>query len=84
MDLEEKRSFIMRSDEPKRDWEEDFPHENGTYMCTCYKCKNTFYGYKRRVICKLCLDSQAASIHSIPTGQQSNSFQDEYQKGLDW
>lgn len=37
-----------------RDWEEDFQQENGQYMCTCHICKNTFIGYKRRTVCKVC------------------------------
>lgn len=41
-----------------RDYREDAEYENGNYMCTCYKCKNTFIGYKRRVICKVCLNAE--------------------------
>jgi RNase P subunit RPR2 len=37
-----------------RDWTEDFHHENGQYMNVCIKCEQTFIGYKRRFICKLC------------------------------
>ena len=35
-------------------WPEDASHENGDYECSCVKCKATFYGHKRRVICKVC------------------------------
>ena len=35
-------------------WPEDFDHENGQYECRCCICKATFYGHKRRVVCKLC------------------------------
>lgn len=45
---------VFRSDNPQRDWEEDFQHENGNYTCNCGKCENTFTGHKRRVVCKLC------------------------------
>lgn len=38
----------------ERDWKEDFVHENGNYECVCSICKNHFYGYKRRVVCKTC------------------------------
>lgn len=37
-----------------RDWPEDFQHENGNYICFCVNCGNTFFGYKRRMICKTC------------------------------
>ena len=39
---------------PERDWEEDFPLENGQYMNHCVYCNETFIGYKRRLVCKLC------------------------------
>ena len=44
----------MQSEEPKRDWREDFKHENGNYQCICFRCDNTFFGHKRRVECCLC------------------------------
>jgi len=37
-----------------RDWTEDFEHENGNYFNTCFECKQTFKGHKRRVLCKQC------------------------------
>jgi len=37
-----------------RDWPEDFPHENGNYMCRCFDCKEEFIGHKRRVTCWSC------------------------------
>ena len=42
----------------KRDWVEDFQHENGQYSCKCVKCENVFIGYKRRAVCKLCAAEQ--------------------------
>lgn len=36
-------------------WEEDFPHENGSYFNTCTVCGNLFMGHKRRVLCKECV-----------------------------
>lgn len=44
-----------RSDDPDRDWPEDFEHENGNYMCSCGTCKETFMGHKRRITCKKCV-----------------------------
>lgn len=43
--------YHCRSD---RDWVEDFSHENGNYINKCIKCEKTFFGHKRRVICKKC------------------------------
>ena len=37
-----------------RDWSEDFSHENGRYVCICYRCGQQFQGHKRRVCCKVC------------------------------
>lgn len=39
----------------QRSFEEDFKYENGNYMNLCQNCFKTFIGYKRRVICKLCI-----------------------------
>lgn len=38
----------------KRDWIEDFKHENGKYENKCIECKRKFIGHKRRVLCKAC------------------------------
>jgi hypothetical protein len=35
-------------------WPEDASHENGDYECACARCGATFYGHKRRVVCKVC------------------------------
>lgn len=43
-----------------RDWIEDFARENGSYLCRCCYCKETFIGYKRRVVCKSCHDADQA------------------------
>ena len=45
----------------ERDWPEDFSHENGAYMNRCIHCSQTFTGYKRRVVCKVCDTSRAKS-----------------------
>ena len=37
-----------------RDWTEDFAHENGSYMYRCFTCGSQFFGYKRRVTCRVC------------------------------
>lgn len=41
-------------DSDKRNWIEDFPHENGNYVNKCSICSNQFIGHKHRVVCKLC------------------------------
>lgn len=43
-----------------RDWPEDFAHENGNYLCRCVGCHETFHGHKRRYICHVCADQDAA------------------------
>jgi hypothetical protein len=50
---EPKKNQLPNFDSPKN-WKEDYEHENGNYICTCYSCKESFYGHKRRVVCKTC------------------------------
>ncbi len=38
---------------PKNYWE-DFEDENGNYECKCSECGSSFFGYKRRTVCKDC------------------------------
>ena len=45
----------------KGDWQEDFLHENGNYMCTCVECKCIFRGHKRRIVCKSCANAVPAA-----------------------
>ena len=49
-----RQNLIEVLEESPRNWSEDFPHENGMYMCRCVKCREYFYGHKRRVVCKVC------------------------------
>lgn len=44
------------ADAEKRNWTEDFSHENGNYHCRCCICNNYFIGHKRRVVCKKCAE----------------------------
>ncbi len=48
------KKIVLRSDQPQKDWVEDFDHENGNYTCHCIQCDHYFYGHKRRVVCKQC------------------------------
>jgi len=50
----EEKIPIGRHEFSARDWTEDFVHENGNYLCKCYKCGQHFYGHKRRTRCKIC------------------------------
>jgi hypothetical protein len=34
--------------------EDEVDDDNGQYMCRCCVCHETFIGYKRRVVCKVC------------------------------
>lgn len=51
------------------DWAEDFAHENGNYMCVCSHCKQRFFGYKRRVVCKVCATERMEKIDVQATVQ---------------
>jgi len=52
---------IIKIKGTSRDWTEDYPHENGLYSHSCYRCHQTFLGHKRRWLCKTC-DSQVATV----------------------
>lgn len=43
--------LLSRRSDPG-DWPEDAEQENGEYECSCAICGATFYGHKRRVVCK--------------------------------
>ena len=45
---------VIRNMPTEKDWQEDWPHENGKYTCTCVACGGIFTGHKRRVICRAC------------------------------
>lgn len=47
-----------------RDWPDDFKHENGNYVCACMYCQHTFFGHKRRIICKECALERQSSMHA--------------------
>lgn len=47
----ERHIFITQSD---RDWPEDFYHENGNYTNKCFYCERSFFGDKRRIVCRKC------------------------------
>lgn len=48
------------------DWPEDFPHENGNYLCKCTDCEIDFIGYKRHTVCKACvLENREQAIRKL-------------------
>ena len=57
---EEALKFIMPEFDSPKNFPEDYPGENGNYICKCCKCKENFYGYKRRVICKECQEVETS------------------------
>ena len=54
-------------------WPEDASHENGDYECRCVTCEQTFYGHKRRVICKVCATRPAVPDGWIAVGYISQA-----------
>lgn len=49
--------FLRDTTQAERSYSEDFSHENGSYHNTCMYCGRGFLGHKRRVICKVCINS---------------------------
>ena len=48
-----------------KDWTEDFEHENGQYQNLCRECNSIFIGYKRRLVCKECMDKKQVSVEPV-------------------
>ena len=54
----------------ERSWHEDSGHENGNYYNTCCHCLRSFFGHKRRVICKVCsTESPPTQVAAKPSEQ---------------
>lgn len=53
--MSDKENIIPNFDSIKN-WEEDYPYENGNYINKCIECKGYFFGHKRRYICKECIN----------------------------
>lgn len=58
-----------------RNWTEDFPFENGQYICRCAHCKHLFLGHKRRGSCKSCapVPANLRKDHSMSGGPIARS-----------
>ncbi len=50
--------FVLPALDSHKNYPEDYADGHNQYVCKCYKCKEHFYGYKRRVICKECLNTE--------------------------
>jgi len=77
MITKEKTVFGTPTTMSDRDWIEDFKYENGNYHNTCCHCKERFMGYKRRVICKVCvenLDVKAVAQRKVKTINNSGDI----------
>jgi len=66
-------------EQKKRDWPEDYSHENGNYMNFCKKCDKEFFGHKRRTRCKLC---SAEAVDKGPSGKEMQEKYNELFGGL--
>lgn len=49
-----KGGLILPDFNSLRNWTEDYGLENGNYICHCHKCKEYFFGHKRRNTCREC------------------------------
>jgi hypothetical protein len=61
--MNEKPDDLMAS---PRSWPDDYPGENGQYMCECFSCKQRFVGHKRRVICRECAFPKESDTSRTP------------------
>src|ERR1700678_3043486 len=60
-----------------RSWTKEDAHlENGNYMNECCHCHRTFWGHKRRVSCRECVEAAA------PTGQAGKTLEEIYFEGV--
>lgn len=73
----------MLPTESERDWTEDFGHENGRYICRCFKCNAQFYGHKRRVMCRICHTGAAMTKSPAPLPADVESIAKRHQLAED-
>jgi len=62
--MTEKKEFSMPEFDSPKNWVEDYKDGHNQYICKCVKCKESFYGYKRRIVCKEC-ESRAIQSKKI-------------------
>lgn len=67
----------------EKNWEEDFPHENGNYYNMCRDCGEQFLGHKRRQVCKECANKkpiQQPIASEQPLSAELPSYDDAVKK----
>lgn len=67
------KGLTLARDERKQDagdWQEDLEHENGDYQNRCIECGDTFFGHKRRMICKKCSPPSNAELSRVAAGEK--------------
>jgi len=62
-----------QAQQESRNWKEDYADGDNMYQCTCSICESKFYGYKRRVVCKVCDASQAQQTESQEASDTKNA-----------
>lgn len=53
---------------------DDYPHENGNYVCMCADCGKSFMGHKRRVQCRVCAAAPAPKCNEWCRGDDHNHY----------
>ena len=77
--MTEKKEFSMPEFDSPKNWVEDYKDGHNQYICKCVKCKESFYGYKRRIVCKEC-ESRAIQSKKITKSEVKEliSLSDEF------
>ena len=57
--------FLHKNPDSPKNWTEDFTHENGQYSCWCSRCRSSFIGHKRRILCKECAKTPSGHIDQV-------------------
>lgn len=73
--MEAKDKFIFPEFDSPKNYPEDYADGHNQYVCKCYKCKEHFYGYKRRIICKECLNTEE-SENEIMEGKAKEALKE--------
>jgi len=61
------------------DYPEDYADGENQYECVCSQCRSSFYGHKRRVICKNCIMTDKPEVRGFEiVGAHDNHRQDHF------
>ena len=74
--MNEAAEILFDRDNP-RNWQIDYPHENGNYCNSCLYCERLFIGHKRRVSCRECHDKPMEEIDKSITKEALQAAFDE-------